>query len=65
MAQNDARAIRIFDDSNALTQTAAQMFIDLAQQKQGSGEPFSVALAGGSTPAALYGLLAAPPCTAR
>ena len=61
MAENTQRTIRIFDDPNELTQTAAQMFIDLAQQKQGSGEPFTVALAGGSTPAALYALLAASP----
>lgn len=61
MSDNIQRVVRIFDDSKTLTQSAAQMFIDLAQQKQGSGEPFSVALSGGSTPAALYALLAAPP----
>jgi 6-phosphogluconolactonase len=53
--------VRILADANAIAQTAAAEFLDAAQQAVQEKEKFSVALAGGSTPKALYGLLAGNP----
>src|ERR1700687_2194568 len=53
--------IRILADANSIAQTAAAEFLEVgggAVREKGS---FSVALAGGSTPKALYGLLAGNP----
>jgi len=49
----------------ALAREAAQRFTDLAREAIDSRGRFSVALSGGSTPAALYGLLAEEPCRAQ
>ncbi len=53
--------IQIFPDKEALAQAAAQRFVAFAKVRTEAGEPFRVALAGGSTPKALYALLAAAP----
>jgi len=55
------REIRVLADANSIAQTAAAEFLEVARGAvQGKGS-FSVALAGGSTPKALYGLLASNP----
>lgn len=51
------REIRILADANAIAQTAAVEFVDAAREAVCLKDSFSVALAGGSTPKALYGLL--------
>ena len=55
------REVVIFEDKEALSREAAHRFIFLANQKIRAGGLFNVALAGGSTPEMLYGLLAALP----
>lgn len=50
-----------FETRVALSLDAAYRFTALAAIGTQAGRPFTVALAGGSTPATLYGLLAAPP----
>jgi 6-phosphogluconolactonase len=50
--------IRIYHDSEQLTRAAALQFVDLARQAIEARGRFSVALSGGSTPKALYTLLA-------
>src|SRR6266436_4320548 len=59
MANN--REVRILADANSIAQTAAAEFLEAAQQAVSEKGLFSVALAGGSTPKALYGLLASNP----
>jgi 6-phosphogluconolactonase len=53
--------IRIFDDLEILSQAAAKMFMDLADQAIVSQGRFSVALSGGRTPRRLYEILAGTP----
>jgi 6-phosphogluconolactonase len=53
--------IRIYNDLEALSQTAAEMFADLARRAIASQRRFSVALSGGQTPRRLYEILAGPP----
>jgi 6-phosphogluconolactonase len=55
------REVVVCEDKEALSRDAAHRFVSLAAQKAFGGELFNVALAGGSTPEMLYGLLAAPP----
>jgi 6-phosphogluconolactonase len=55
------REVRILADANSIAQTAAAEFLEAAQQAVSEKGSFSVALAGGSTPKALYGLLATNP----
>jgi 6-phosphogluconolactonase len=55
------REIRILADANSIAQTAAAEFLQLAGGAVREKGSFSVALAGGSTPKALYGLLAGNP----
>jgi 6-phosphogluconolactonase len=55
------REVRILADPNSIAQTAAAEFLEAAQQAVSEKGSFSVALAGGSTPKALYGLLATNP----
>src|SRR5580693_5692677 len=55
------REVRTLPDANAIAQTAAAEFLDAAQQSVREKGSFSVALAGGSTPKALYNLLATNP----
>jgi 6-phosphogluconolactonase len=51
------REIRILADANAIAQTAAAEFLEAAKEALREKGSFSVALSGGSTPKALYGLL--------
>ena len=51
------REIRILADANAIAQTAAAEFVEAAREAICLKGSFSVALAGGSTPKVLYGLL--------
>jgi len=55
------REVRILADANSIAQTAAEEFLEAARQAVSEKGSFSVALAGGSTPKALYGLLATNP----
>jgi 6-phosphogluconolactonase len=52
-------ATRTYEDAEALAAAVADLFVGLASA--GPTTPFTVALAGGSTPKRLYELLAAPP----
>lgn len=56
MARNSE--IRILPDANAVAQTAADEFVKLAREAIQRKGTFMVALSGGSTPKALYSLLA-------
>ena len=56
-----AREVRILPSGAAIAACAAQIFVDAAKAAAQSNRTFSVALAGGSTPKALYALLAAEP----
>lgn len=51
------REIRILADANAIAQTAAAEFLEAAKEAVRKKGNFCVALSGGSTPKALYGLL--------
>jgi 6-phosphogluconolactonase len=53
--------VKILADANAIAQTAAAEFLEAAQKAVREKNSFSVALAGGSTPKALYELLASNP----
>jgi 6-phosphogluconolactonase len=53
--------IVILADAEALAHSAAQRFVTLAQEAATSRGRFSIALSGGSTPGALYRLLAEEP----
>ena len=55
------REIRILPDGAAIAQRAAQEFVQAAASAVRERGSFNVALAGGSTPKALYGLLANDP----
>src|SRR5580704_10381906 len=55
------REIRILADANSIAQTAAAEFLEAARDSIREKGSFSIALAGGSTPKALYGLLASNP----
>src|SRR5260370_9320098 len=53
--------VRTLADANSIAQTAAAEFLQAARESVGEKGSFSVALAGGSTPKTLYGLLASNP----
>lgn len=53
--------IRIFNDLEALSHAAAEIFLKSANQAIAAHRRFSVALSGGSTPRRLYEMLAAAP----
>src|SRR5579859_2975972 len=55
------REIRILADANGIAQTAAAEFLEAARDAVREKDSFTVALAGGSTPKALYELLATNP----
>jgi 6-phosphogluconolactonase len=55
------REIRILADANAIAQTAAAEFLEAAKEAVREKNSFCVALAGGSTPKTLYGLLISNP----
>lgn len=50
--------LQVLKDKDAVARAAADFFVTLAPQPQGEKRPFYVALAGGTTPKALYELLA-------
>jgi 6-phosphogluconolactonase len=54
-------SIQTFADPNSLAQAAAAQFVRLAQEAIAAQGRFTVALSGGSTPKALYALLATEP----
>ena len=53
--------VRVQDDAAGVARAAADVFVDAAQRAVQERGRFFVALSGGSTPRALYQLLAAPP----
>lgn len=53
--------IRVFKDSPAVAQAAAEMIVSSARESASAGRNFSLVLSGGSTPKLLYQLLAAEP----
>lgn len=53
--------IRVYDDAGALAQAAAAIFVEAARDVVARRGAFFVALSGGSTPRALFQLLAQPP----
>ena len=53
--------VRILADANSIAKTAAAEFLQAARESVSEKGSFSVALAGGSTPKTLYGLLASNP----
>src|SRR5258708_5386982 len=55
------REIRILADANSIAQTAAAEFLEAASESVREKGSFRIALAGGSTPKTLYGLLASNP----
>jgi len=57
VAPKTDREVRILADANAMVQTAAAEFVEAAREAVSLKDSFSVALSGGSTPKALYGLL--------
>jgi 6-phosphogluconolactonase len=61
MSESSTRSVSIFDDAASLATAAAERFVATAQAAVAARHRFSVALSGGSTPRALYSLLAAPP----
>ncbi len=56
-----APRVHRFDDLEALSRAAAQLFLEIAQQAVARRSRFTLALAGGSTPKRLYELLASAP----
>src|SRR5215469_11973759 len=56
-----SRETRILADANSIAQTAAAEFLEAARDAVREKDTFTVALAGGSTPKALYGLLVSDP----
>jgi 6-phosphogluconolactonase len=56
---------RILPDSEAVARAAADEFVASADAAEAAGECLSIALSGGTTPAALYGLLAGEPWAAQ
>ena len=57
---NERGAVRISPDSTRLTSTAADLFVDVAAEAIVARGRADIALSGGSTPRALYALLATP-----
>jgi 6-phosphogluconolactonase len=61
MSEHSHGNVQIFQDSAAIAEAAAHQFVALAQRSVETTGRFSVALAGGTTPMAMYALLAQPP----
>lgn len=53
--------VRVFQDLEALSRAAAELFVNLAKQSIAKQGKFVVALSGGSSPKRLYELLGSPP----
>ncbi len=58
VSEADSREVRVFADAGVLMRAAAEIFVERAVAATVSRSRFAVALAGGSTPNALYQLLA-------
>ncbi|MDT3405349.1 6-phosphogluconolactonase [Mucilaginibacter terrae] len=52
--------LKVFDNKEEISATAAQLFIDIAQKAVSERGRFTVALTGGTSPDALYTLLSSP-----
>ncbi len=65
MSNDPAPVLRVFADTGALAEAAAERFAGLAEAAIAEQGRFCVALAGGSTPAGLYRRLAASPWRER
>jgi 6-phosphogluconolactonase len=61
MPRTGTRTIEVLDDAAAVARAAAERFVASARDAIADHRRFSVALSGGSTPRALYSLLAARP----
>ncbi|HMI53835.1 MAG TPA: 6-phosphogluconolactonase [Candidatus Saccharimonadales bacterium] len=61
MSENSQREIRILKDAVAVARRSAEIFASAAREAVAKKGTFTVALSGGSTPKALYGLLADDP----
>src|ERR1044072_8801279 len=61
MLEKSGAQIRIYDDSNELALKAARRFARMADQYVLGNGHFTVALSGGSTPKAMFSLLAKTP----
>jgi 6-phosphogluconolactonase len=59
------KEIKVYSDNIALTKATAELFVALAQEAINTNGRFSVALSGGSTPYALFTLLATPEYAAK
>jgi len=57
MPENPHREIRILKDAAAVARRSAEIFVSAAKEAVAQKGSFTVALSGGSTPKALYGLL--------
>lgn len=57
----DRSELRILPDPESVATAAAELFLAVARQSVAGHGSFTVALSGGSTPAALFGLLVSPP----
>ncbi len=55
------REVRILPDATAIARRGAEIFVQAANEAVAKSDSFTVALAGGSTPKALYSLLADDP----
>jgi 6-phosphogluconolactonase len=62
---NRRAAVEVFDTPDRLMAAAAEAFVECADHALRASGRFVVALSGGSTPAALYGLLATEPIADR
>jgi len=61
MTGHAEREVRILPDAAAITRRAAELLVQTAREALAQSDAFSVALSGGSTPKALYSLLAGDP----
>lgn len=52
------RELWVFDSAEEMAEAGAELFVRLAGEAQAAGRPFGVALSGGSTPRAMFALLA-------
>jgi len=57
--------VRVFANAAELARAAAERFAEVAAERIRQAGRFTVALSGGSTPRALFALLAAEPCRSR
>jgi 6-phosphogluconolactonase len=63
--EKPVREVEILADSQSLALRAVRSFVEMAQEADRKGCPFTVALPGGSTPRQMYTLLAEAPFTGQ